>query len=76
MALARNSDSEEHLHSTFASRYVRAVIPRFLFLSLSVLMLDSFLISSVFYDCIIVFAHLETGSRCLTIPCPKTLLIK
>ncbi|KAF3530914.1 hypothetical protein DY000_02042581 [Brassica cretica] len=29
MALARNSDSEEHLHSTFASRYVRAVIPRF-----------------------------------------------
>ncbi|KAF3602567.1 hypothetical protein F2Q69_00038042 [Brassica cretica] len=29
MALATNSESEEHLHSTFASRYVRAVIPRF-----------------------------------------------
>ncbi|XP_010465834.1 PREDICTED: glutamate decarboxylase 5-like [Camelina sativa] len=29
MVLATNSDSEEHLHSTFASRYVRAVVPRF-----------------------------------------------
>ena len=28
MVLATNSDSEEHLHSTFASRYVRAVVPR------------------------------------------------
>lgn len=52
MVLATNSDSEEHLHSTFASRYVRAVVPRFFSLHFSEFFPHFYSVCSYVFVCI------------------------